>query len=480
MKRLPILLLLALSLLFALLFVGCNQTGTPADTTAEDTTVADETTKKPKETEPPAPETEPLATGPVEPYGEFELILSEPNVVYQSKQDVQGWGKHQFPFIGYTADGLIRISWQYGEDKVGAQNTTYRRVSLNGGKSWIPGTSLDNVDTRVPMQNGKELTGFLSKGTTYNLNFDKYTPVFTADKCLGSPSYYLLSDLQEDPAMLDAWVFGIKERDPETGVTTTVDATIHWPWATVGYYPNGSTYTVSGKINQDGKRFLSAADGTLYTCFYTPALDSSAATLEEAKDCLYQYCSTFVLYSKDFGRNWYVAEQFIPTEETMAMSVDYQEHMSDYEGFTEPYMIETPSGGFFILMRTGGTRTLFWSYSEDGMTWSDPLPFDDFGVLPELLTLDCGVTVASYGRPELRVRATSDPTLTTWQDSVTIPVTSQDPDPYARSCFYTGMIQLDANTAMMVYSDFRYPNKDGLGVRSILTRTIHIVPKSED
>ena len=65
-------------------------------------------------------------------------------------------------------------------------------------------------------------------------------------------------------------------------------------------------------------------------------------------------------------------------------------------------------------------------------------------------------------------------------DSVTIPVTSQDPDPYARSCFYTGMIQLDANTAMMVYSDFRYPNKDGLGVRSILTRTIHVVPKSED
>ncbi len=474
-KLLPVILS---AILAALLFVGCNQTVTdPADTTDPvETPETPVTTEKEKETK--APETEPLVTGPVEPNGDFELVISEPNVVYQSKQDVQGWGKHQFPFIGYTADGLIRISWQYGEDKVGAQNTTYRRVSMNGGKSWIPGTSIDNVVTRVPMQNGKELTGFLSKGTTYNLSFDKYTPVFTAEKGLGSASFYLLSDLQEDPTMMDAWVFGIQERDPETGATKTVDATIHWPWATVGHYPNGSTYTVSGKIGQDGKRFLSAADGTLYTCFYTPSLDSSAATLEEAKDCLYQYCSTFVLYSKDFGRNWYVAKQFIPTEETMAMSVDYQEHKSDYEGFTEPYMIETPSGGFFILMRTGGTRTLFWSYSEDGMTWSDPLPFDDFGVLPELLTLDCGVTVASYGRPELRLRATSDPTCQTWQDSVTIPVTSKDPDPYARSCFYTGMIQLDANTAMLVYSDFRYPNKDGLGVRTILTRKIHVVPKT--
>ena len=476
MKHLPLVLLLALSLLFALWFVGCNRRSPTADTTDPvETTVAPETTKKPAETK--APETEPLATGPVEPYGEFELILSEPNVVYQSKQDVQGWGKHQFPNIGYTADGLIRISWSYGEDKVGAKhNITYRRVSLNGGKTWIPGTDVDSTARTMTMQNGEELVGLMGKGSTYGLSFEKYTPLYTQ----GEVSFYLVDDIREDPALKNAYVIGIRVVDPETGKTKTIESELHWPWAVVAHYANGATYTLSGKINQDGRRYLSAADGTLYTCFYTPAPDSSAATLEEAMDCLYQYSSVFVLASKDFGRSWYVVKQFIPTEETMAQSVPYlPEAYSSFEGFDEPYMIETPAGGFFILMRTGSNRTMFYSTSEDGVNWTEPAPFDGMGVLPQLLTLDCGVTLASYGRPELRVRATSDPTCENWEDPITIPLSSSSIDYFSRSCFYTGMLQIDANTAMLVYSDFRYPNKDGLGVRSILTRTIHVVPKTE-
>ena len=478
MKHLPLILLLALSLLFALWFVGCNRTGTPADTTtAEDTTVADETTKKPKETEPPAPETEPLATGPVEPYGEFELVISEPTVVYQARETVQGWGKHQFPNIGYTKDGLLRIKWSYGEDKVGAKNESYVRVSMNGGKTWLPGTSLDTPGTTLfPMTNGKSLAGFVSKGVTYELNFDNYTPVFESDRA----AYYLLDDLKEDPAMTNAWCFAIREYDPATGKTETVEATLHWPWGAVAHYPNGSTYTTSGKICQDGRRFFVAEDGTLYTVFYEYALDHTASTLEEALGGVRYGHSALVFYSKDCGRNWYLAKQFIPTAEIKAMSVEYENFTSDYEGFTESNMIQTASGGFMILMRSGSSRTLFCSYSEDGMTWSDPRKFDDFGVLPQLLTMDCGVLLASYGRPELRVRATSDPTAVTWQDPVTIPVTLKNEDYWSRSCFYTGMLQIDANTAMLVYTDFQYPNKQGNPARAVLVRTIHVVPKSED
>ncbi len=466
------------ALLAALLFVGCNNTADPVDTTApDDTTVKVENTEKEKETK--APETEPLETGPVEPYGAFDIVLSEPSVIYQAKDTVQGWGRHQFPNIGYTADGLIRISWQDGEDKVGAKNTTYRRVSMNGGKSWIPGTDVDAARAPIPMTNGKGLVGFASKGSTYSLSFDKYTPVISAAEVTGDAEYYLISDLYEDPSMKDAYVFGIVEQDFATGKTTTVEARLHLPWAVVGHYEDGATYTLSGKIAQDGKRFFMASDGTIYTCFYTVALDSTAATLEEAMRGLYTHNSVFVLYSKDCGRNWYVAKQFLPTEEIKAMSVPYQEqYQSDYEGFGEPYLIQTPSGGFFILLRSGTNRTMFYSTSPDGMNWTDPLPFDGMGVLPQLLTLDCGVTLASYGRPTLRVRATSDPTCQTWEDPVIVPISYTGPDFFNASCFYTGMIQLDANTAMLVYTDFHYPNKEGIGVRTILTRKIHVVPKT--
>ena len=418
---------------------------------------------------------------PIAPNGAFDLLVSEPTVIFQAEEGVQGWGRHQFPNIGYTLDGRIRVSWHDGEDKVGAKhNTTYRFVSEDGGKTWIPGTPADAVRPGLPMKNGKELMGFASKGTSYAFNFDKYTPVVSGEEFTHGAKLYLLSDIYDDPAMRDAWVFGIVEKDPKTGETETVEAKVHWPWGVVGCYEGGATYTVSGKIAQDGKRFFVASDGTLYTVFYTVALDSSAPTLEEAYNGLYTYDSVFVLYSQDCGRNWYVAKQFLPTEETKAMSVPYQQrYQSGYEGFGEPYLIETPAGGFFILLRSGTNRTMFYSTSPDGKSWTDPVPFDGMGVLPQILTLDCGVTLASYGRPTLRVRATSDPTCATWQDPVIVPISYTGLDFFNASCFYTGMLPLSSNTAMLVYSDFQYPNENGVGVRSILTRTVRVVPKSE-
>jgi len=108
--------------------------------------------------------------------------------------------------------------------------------------------------------------------------------------------------------------------------------------------------------------------------------------------------------------------------------------------------------------------------SDDCVTWSKPEIFDDLGVFPALLTLNNGVTLATYGRPGLYLRATADPAGRKWDDRVELvaptPVFQQD------TCAYTGMIAVDDNTAYLVYSDFQRPNAKGTPVKTIMGRTI--------
>jgi len=46
---------------------------------------------------------------------------------------------------------------------------------------------------------------------------------------------------------------------------------------------------------------------------------------------------------------------------------------------------------------------------------------------------------------------------------------------YRDSCSYTDMIALDECTALLIYSDFNYPDENGIPRKSILTRKIHIL-----
>ncbi len=469
------LLLVALcAILVAALFVGCDNEKPPVDGTDSSNLVTDPVTDPP-ETDPPEtdpPETVPPETGPVEPNGEFEIVLGEPTVVFRAPEGVQGWGRHQFPSIGYTADGLIRVVWHDGEDKVGAQNVMYRRTSMNGGKSWIPGTTMDNSYTRILMENGKYFAGWDSKGTVSDISLSGYTPAGVS----GDVSLYLVDDLKDDPALEKLYSFGIKVYDPETGKVSTMQSILNWPYATVSLHPGGHIMTVSAKVAQSNNVY-GTEEGYLYASFYCTTFDSTAATREEALASNISENSVFVICSKDSGRTWDVLKQFTATPEQKAQSVDYLHYESYYEGFNENAFVQTATGDLFILMRTGMSRTLFCSRSADGgETWTEAEPFDDIGCLPNLLQLECGVTLATYGRPELRIRATSDPSCATWEDPITIQISPEYENYRNRSCFYTGMIALDDNTALMVYADFHYPNKNGVGVRTILVRRIHVVP----
>jgi hypothetical protein len=96
--------------------------------------------------------------------------------------------------------------------------------------------------------------------------------------------------------------------------------------------------------------------------------------------------------------------------------------------------------------------------------------FDKIGVLPQLLTLDCGVTVATYGRPTMRIAATADADGASW-DQFDFPISGGE----SQSCFYTNMLALDDHTFLFIYTDSMFPNEDGVPVKSVLVRKVTVV-----
>ena len=142
------------------------------------------------------------------------------------------------------------------------------------------------------------------------------------------------------------------------------------------------------------------------------------------------------------------------------------------EGFSEADMEFLPDGSMVCVMRTTAVADLvssYISYSNDGgANWSTPEIFDDRGVFFRTLTLKNGVLVASYGRPNVYLRVTLDGH--NWEERIDV---TGDGD-WVNSCGYTSIIPLSDDTFYLMYSCFRYPNPQGVPVKTILGRTVTV------
>lgn len=65
-----------------------------------------------------------------------------------------------------------------------------------------------------------------------------------------------------------------------------------------------------------------------------------------------------------------------------------------------------PDGSMLALLRSGPPSYITRSMDQ-GRSWSKPQIFDKLGVLPQRLVLKSGVTLATYGRSWIFLRAAS-------------------------------------------------------------------------
>ncbi len=172
---------------------------------------------------------------------------------------------------------------------------------------------------------------------------------------------------------------------------------------------------------------------------------------------------------------------------------------SPWAGFTEPRLTVLRDGSLLAVLRTECFKTgpLFRSRSTDsGKTWSTPEQIWPFGVLPQLLTLDNGMTVLAFGRPGTHVLFSADGAGTQWGDAVHVVTESfegtgiqgegygfqrgeapVDRPKQTRTSGYTGLLATGPDSFLLAYDQFDYPNADGQPRKSILLRRFTVTPE---
>lgn len=378
-----------------------------------------------------------------------EPVIVKTGVAYHSDP----WGSYQFPLLRRLPDGRIVVQYHAGADTCEAYGQEKLwSVSDDEGRSWreLSPSEVSNVTAffgeRLP--SGKYIDYISHK--PYAIS-DEYHAKLT--EAAGRHAGVLA--MEEIPDLFPK-TYTFKVADAVSGKVETFDCELDFPGMT--------TWLCKGAIVRPVlfSKLRLAPDGTLWLPHYIKGRNPSNLGYTTYYNCYY-FCS------KDEGRSFSLRSwiQYTPD------SNEFPEAFLT-EGFCEPDLCFMPDGSIITLMRTGFKTPSYISRSTDnGYTWSKPKKFDRCGVCPQLQHLSCGVTLASYGRPGLFVRATDDPAGENWCDPVTLIPYNYD-EWMKDSCCYTSMIAIDERTALLAYSDFRVKDEDGVPHKCIVVRTVCI------
>ncbi|MGE3313715.1 MAG: sialidase family protein [Planctomycetaceae bacterium] len=185
---------------------------------------------------------------------------------------------------------------------------------------------------------------------------------------------------------------------------------------------------------------------------------------EELK--LFKY-RTVVVFSSDKGRSW-GNPVTVAYDKQLARGADPDSSVQTtavvpavtQEGFCEADLTRATDGTLICAMRSGGRigirrvpifpTPLYVSRStDDGRSWSAPVPIADRGVCPYLVTLNNGVIVCSYARPGGWL-IFSDDRGETWKGAFQI----------SSSDSYCNVIEVSPNRLLAIYYD-RKPDPNG-------------------
>ena len=393
----------------------------------------------------------------------MKVQLSDPVIVAMGPDaNTAGWGAYQFPYLWQLPEGELLYTFHNAADSVtayGAEPMYY--LSRDRGSTWER-VSPSEVEHRQGLQlpNGDVLR-------FYNLPSIPLEGIFLPEPVCTSVKGFSAYKLEEIPdgVCKKSWQFF--RVTPENPAGADEEAVLKWP--------NMFLTSAKGVLIQPhpAGRLRLAPDGTLWMPHYA-AVGINPATGKV--DSLQM--SNYLLKSVDNGHTWEMAA-YLPYNPP-------SEKEADWEGYNENDITFAPDGSMVRLIRTHviyarqAFEPMLITRSEDkGKTWSEPEVFDFTGVWPTLLTLKCGTTLATYGRPGLFLRATDDPSCRKWEAPVELIHSNRKPNEPGSvvnmaTCSYTDLIALDDRTAGLAYSDFTVRDENGIPRKTMMFRTITI------
>lgn len=390
----------------------------------------------------------------------MKLCISEPVLVAQGPDSrTSKWGSYQFPHISRLADGRFLCRFNSGADSeaaYGGEPTC--SISDDEGKTWTPARYSEyNAINGMRLQNG-DLIRFATDPSVPLEGLKLPAPIGPVTN-LGMTAYNI--DEVDESICPRGWILYRRKTEDPQPVREVVK--LNWPHMIVrscrGVFVPPST---RGRLRM-------APDGTLWMPHYY-----LAGTDPETGEYIPKLCN-YLFKSTDYGKTWDLVT-FLPYYPDEAQGGIKLER---YEGFGENDITFLPDGSMIRLIRTNTIGPCYYTRSEDGgKTWSNPTVFDKNGVWPCLLTLKCGVTLATYGRPGISLRATTDPAGKQWEDPIKLLEASPKKTWTSlldiTTCAYTDLIALGDNVAGLVYSDFTQCDEEGVPHKCIMFRTITV------
>ena len=440
----------------------------------------------------------------------IKITMSKPQCVYSGGlPEKLHWGFVQFPWLYNTSDGGIILSVHCEDDAPFALegNKAYFR-SDDQGKSWRAATCEDlkkmgyaapNGDTLMPKAfpvksvKGKKRPVWFGN---YRIPTDEILPQPSKDKdslpfpaaistnVFGSFDYLYYVDTLPDDICPKGLLFSRLRKGESDPKDFVADA--DWKNRLVRIYDPGVVYdSWKGEDNElivsspgiySCPRIKLGPDGkTLWLAEYKEGSDPETAAYTGK-------VGSYILRSEDNGESWECVS-FIRYEG------DAQKDHFAYtrDGFSEPSIEFMGDGSMLCLLRTcgvfGGTPewgpTYLCRSTDNGKSWSKPEYFKDRGALPQLLRLECGVTLAVITRPGIFVYASDDEgyswnaELEVMTDSDRSGLGNEIPErpnfwQYAGSCCNCTILPIAENKALLAYSDFYYPDENGIKHKSIM------------
>lgn len=440
------------------------------------------------------------ATTNTEEEESVKLIMGEEHVIVQGmRPEEQMWGAYQFPQPYNLGDRLV-VAVHVAADDIKSFGITNRWFeSRDHGITWKEIDASIAPQCGLPLQNGDRI--YFPRESGKNVNDYAMTP-----QKYYTPDYDFDKKAEEGtlpiPDGMTFWMGGTiiraynADRLPpslsdKSWVTMRIPAgkkepikersTLDWPYLTrVVHTENNGKSTLkslfpigSPKIGPDGAIWISAFSGEGH--------------INPENGQYSPYYSAELFRSEDFGRSFQQRSH-------MEYGADGKEYPYLSGGFSDSDFEFMPDGSMVWFFRSnwfGSTgeewSPMYMSRSTDmGHTWSKPVRFSKVGTLPRLCKLACGVTLLCYARPGTFIQASLNNSGTKWSDPLVV-MTPEDRSKLANvkidrptfhewvgSCNNPQLVAIDENSALIFYSDFYYPDKEGVKRKTILCRKITV------
>lgn len=400
----------------------------------------------------------------------MQIEFGKRTVVAQSDQDRHPWGVWQFPCITRLGVDGLEVTFSRTVDSASLDSAKKRHepvayVSNDNGRTWVQSDNaqggrntctLRNRDM-IRLQKPPEMDipkADLPEGTPWEHG---YNGVYTIRNPRQMPKDVNQYFLMRKPAGQQEW-----ERIP---------AVVDDPFGSITCYdpPDADHSVVRGR---ECLYILELPDTALLGIFYGARLGPDRKPYPKSQS----YC----LKSTDGGKTW------------RFHGVIARDDNHPLAGYTEPYVTLLPDNSLLAVLRTECAKTgpMYRTRSTDGgKTWSAPEELWPFGVLPQLLTLENGVTVLAFGRPGVHLLFSRDGKGEVWEQSVHLVVesfegTGIDGEGYGfqkgenpkgrpkqtQTSGYTSLVADGPDSFILAYDQFDHPNANGKPRKTILVQ----------